>query len=86
MSYAVGYVGVWSAGGYYFWIPMVAPFCGCLFGGLLYDVFVYTGPESPVNNPWIGIPLTYRAWRRRAVRRGLMKRKETGGDVEKGRQ
>lgn len=28
---------------------MVAPFCGCLFGGFLYDVFIYTGPESPIN-------------------------------------
>ncbi|PQE06256.1 hypothetical protein CJF30_00005219 [Rutstroemia sp. NJR-2017a BBW] len=87
MSYAVGYRGVWSAGEYYFWIPMVAPFCGCLFGGLLYDVFVYTGPESPVNKRWIGIPITYKAWRRRAARRSLMKRKETeGDDIEKGRR
>jgi len=55
MSYAVGYgPEVWSAGGYYFWIPMVAPFCGCAFGGFLYDLFIYTG-ESPVNTPWLGL-------------------------------
>jgi aquaglyceroporin related protein len=55
MSYAVGYGhDVWSAGGYYFWIPMVAPFCGCVFGGVVYDVFVYTGP-SPINSPWLGL-------------------------------
>lgn len=55
MSYAVGYPSeVWSAGGYYFWIPMVAPFLGCAFGGFLYDVFIYTG-ESPVNTPWLGL-------------------------------
>ncbi|KAF2721676.1 aquaporin [Polychaeton citri CBS 116435] len=55
MSYAVGYGHeVWSAGGYYFWIPMVAPFCGCLFGGILYDVFIFTGP-SPINTPWFGL-------------------------------
>jgi len=54
MSYAVGYGhDVWSAGGYYFWIPMVAPFCGCTFGALLYDLFIYTGPESPMNLPWL---------------------------------
>ncbi|KAI9717821.1 MAG: hypothetical protein M1812_004550 [Candelaria pacifica] len=54
MSYFVGYGHeVWSAGGYYFWIPMVIPFLGCAFGGLLYDLFIYTG-ESPVNTPWIG--------------------------------
>lgn len=54
-SYIVGYgPEVWSAGGYYFWIPMVAPFCGCFFGALLYDIMVYTGP-SPVNTPWFGL-------------------------------
>ena len=56
MSYIVGYGHeVWSAGGYYFWIPMVAPFLGCAFGGFLYDVFIYTGPESPINTPWLGL-------------------------------
>ncbi|WPG99998.1 Hypothetical protein R9X50_00282200 [Acrodontium crateriforme] len=55
MSYAVGYGHeVWSAGGYYFWIPMVAPFFGCLFGGILYDLFLFTGP-SPINTPWFGL-------------------------------
>lgn len=33
---------------------MVAPFFGCLFGGFLYDVFLYTG-ESPINTPWMGL-------------------------------
>lgn len=47
MSYALGYGHeVWSAGNYYFWIPMVAPFFGCLFGGWLYDVFIFTGISS----------------------------------------
>lgn len=56
MSFVIGYGHeVWSAGGYYFWIPMVAPFGGCTFGALLYDFFVYTGPESPINRPWLGI-------------------------------
>ena len=55
MSYAVGYGHeVWSAGGYYFWIPMVAPFLGCMFGGILYDLFIYTGP-SPINTPYFGL-------------------------------
>ena len=55
MSYAVGYGHeVWSAGNYYFWIPMVAPFLGALFGGLLYDIFIYTGP-SPINTPYLGL-------------------------------
>lgn len=31
---------------------MVAPFMGTLFGGMLYDVFLYTGEVSPINTPW----------------------------------
>lgn len=33
---------------------MVAPFFGTLFGGFLYDVFLYTG-ESPINSPYFGL-------------------------------
>ncbi|VUC23231.1 unnamed protein product [Clonostachys rosea] len=55
VSYIVGYGhDVWSAGGYYFWIPMVAPFFGTAFGAFLYDIFMYTGKDSPVNTPWWG--------------------------------
>jgi len=55
VSYMLGYGHeVWSAGHYYFWIPMVAPFFGCLFGGWLYDVFLFTG-DSPINTPWMGL-------------------------------
>ena len=32
----------------------VSPFLGCLFGGILYDVFIYTGP-SPINTPYFGL-------------------------------
>ena len=35
---------------------MVSPFCGCLAGGFLYDVFLYTGDDSPVNTPYWGFP------------------------------
>ncbi|EXJ90775.1 aquaglyceroporin like protein, other eukaryote [Capronia coronata CBS 617.96] len=55
VSYMIGYGHeVWSAGGYYFWIPMVAPFCGATFGGWLYDMFLFTG-ESPINTPYMGL-------------------------------
>ncbi|KAF7195911.1 Aquaporin-3 [Pseudocercospora fuligena] len=54
MIAALGYSGVWSAGGYYFWVPIVAPFCGAVVGAFLYDVFIYTG-ETPVNTPWLGL-------------------------------
>lgn len=55
MSFFLGYGhDVWAAGGYYFWIPMVAPFLGTCFGGFLYDVFMFTG-ESPINTPFMGL-------------------------------
>lgn len=55
VSYIFGYGReVFSAGGYYFWIPIVAPFCGCVAGGGLYDLFIYTG-ESPINSPYLGV-------------------------------
>jgi len=55
MSYFLGYGHeVWSAGNYYFWIPMVAPFLGCTFGGFLYDLMLFTG-ESPINMPYMGL-------------------------------
>jgi aquaglyceroporin related protein, other eukaryote len=55
MSYFLGYGHeVWSAGDYYFWVPMVAPFFGCAFGGWLYDMFLFTG-ASPINTPYLGL-------------------------------
>jgi aquaglyceroporin related protein len=33
---------------------MVAPFLGCLFGGFLYDTFVFTG-KTPINSPVLGL-------------------------------
>lgn len=55
VSYMIGYGhNVWAAGGYYFWVPMVAPFFGCTFGGFLYDMLIFTG-ESPINTPYLGL-------------------------------
>jgi len=55
MSYMLGYgPHVWTAGNYYFWVPMVAPFFGCTFGGWLYDMFLFTG-ESPINTDCVGL-------------------------------
>lgn len=65
VSYMIGYGSeVWSAGGYYFWIPMVAPFFGTLAGGALYDLFMYTGERS-INSPWLGIDRLF--WPHRSV-------------------
>jgi aquaglyceroporin related protein, other eukaryote len=64
MSYFLGYGNeVWSAGNYYFWVPMVAPFFGCMFGGFLYDLCIYTGLDSPLNQPDFGISRYTTAWR-----------------------
>ncbi|RVX71529.1 hypothetical protein B0A52_05101 [Exophiala mesophila] len=53
-TYFVGYGReVWTAGDYYFWVPMICPFIGCTFGGFLYDALIYTG-DSPINTPWMG--------------------------------
>ena len=55
-SYALGYgPKVWSAGGYYFWIPIVCPVIGCTLGGFLYDFLIFTGADSPINMPAMGI-------------------------------
>ncbi|VVT55690.1 uncharacterized protein SAPINGB_P004693 [Magnusiomyces paraingens] len=55
-SYILGYgPKVFTAGGTYFWIPIVCPVIGCTFGGFLYDLFIYTGTESPINQPYFGI-------------------------------
>jgi aquaglyceroporin related protein len=76
MSYGLGYGhDVWSAGGYYFWIPMVAPFLGCAFGGIMYDVFLFTGP-SPINTPWFGLKELLRP--RAAIADRIRQQKEEG--------
>ncbi len=76
MSYAVGYGNeVWSAGGYYFWIPMVAPFAGCLFGGFLYDVFLFTG-ESPINTPYLGLGYFFKP--KKAIEERLERQRRDG--------
>ncbi|CAG8308608.1 unnamed protein product [Penicillium salamii] len=55
-SYMIGYGHeVWAAGNYFFWVPMVAPILGCTFGGWIYDLFLYTGMDSPIHTPWMGI-------------------------------
>ena len=40
---------------------MVAPFFGCLFGGWLYDMFLFTG-ESPINTPVMGLDVWEHAY------------------------
>ena len=43
---------------------MVAPFCGCLAGGGLYDLLMYDGTDSPINQPYLGFDRFFRPSRR----------------------
>ncbi|KAG7138627.1 Aquaporin-3 like protein [Verticillium longisporum] len=55
VAFMLGYgTEVWTSGHHYFWVPIVAPACDCLFGGFLYDIFIFTG-ESPINEPMFGL-------------------------------
>ena len=51
--YAVGFHRklLWVKYAHYFWVPLIVPFIGALFGGLIYDICIYQGHESPVNWP-----------------------------------
>ncbi|KAL4940310.1 hypothetical protein BDV06DRAFT_213569 [Aspergillus oleicola] len=66
VSYMLGYGSeVFRAGRYYFWVPIVAPFLGCSFGGWLYDMFLYVGQDSPMNTPYLGLGRFARPIRRK---------------------
>ena len=74
LSYILGYgPEVWTAGNYYFWVPIIASFLECIFGGFLYNAFIYTGPESPIKSPWMGL--------KRLVRPELPRRKRAKSAV-----
>lgn len=36
---------------YWIWCPVIAPIMGAQAGALIYDVFLYTGKDSPINKP-----------------------------------
>ncbi|CCH44822.1 Glycerol uptake/efflux facilitator protein [Wickerhamomyces ciferrii] len=46
---------LFTAGNYYFWVPLVIPLIGCLLGGLIYDVLIYQGHDSPLNRADFGM-------------------------------
>lgn len=48
-------------------VPLIAPFVGCTFGAWLYDLFLYTGLDSPINTPWMGIKRLFGPWHRKQV-------------------
>jgi len=44
---------IWTyRNGYFAYVAIVAPICGAVFGGFFYDLFIFSGPESPLNRPW----------------------------------
>ncbi|CCF59931.1 hypothetical protein KAFR_0I01500 [Kazachstania africana CBS 2517] len=51
--YAAGFdrAVLWESNHHYFWVPMCVPYIGAVTGGLIYDICVYQGHESPVNWP-----------------------------------
>ncbi|KAF9899385.1 hypothetical protein BX616_003071, partial [Lobosporangium transversale] len=42
--------GAFSRQGWYFWVPIVAPFTGALGGAFIYDLLIYSSGPSPLNN------------------------------------
>lgn len=40
--------------------------------GFLYDVFIYTGPDSPINTPWWGLRDLFKGGRFGGDGRGLV--------------
>jgi aquaglyceroporin related protein len=52
----VGYPSeLFTAYSHYFWVPVVIPIIGCLTGGFFYDLFIYQGLDSPLNQKDLGI-------------------------------
>ncbi|KAL4873969.1 hypothetical protein BDV12DRAFT_191838 [Aspergillus spectabilis] len=49
---ALGYGGNLFMNPYWFYGPWAGSLCGAGVGGFLYDFFIFTGGESPVNYPW----------------------------------
>lgn len=62
--YSVGFSRklLWTSHHHFFWVPMTAPFVGALTGGLVYDVLIYQGHESPVNWPFSLYKEMFQRW------------------------
>ncbi|KAK5072068.1 Protein kinase domain-containing protein ppk32 [Lithohypha guttulata] len=53
------------ADGYWFRVNWIAPICGTVLGGFLYDSMIFIGGESPVNYPAERIGRAVRKWVKR---------------------
>jgi aquaglyceroporin related protein len=49
---ALGYPNELFLNAYWFYGPWVGATAGAFAGAFLYDFFIFTGGESPVNYPW----------------------------------
>jgi aquaglyceroporin related protein len=51
-----------------------------MFGGLLYDFFIYTGP-SPINTPWLGLKRILKPSEAIKARKERTRRNKAAGTV-----
>jgi aquaglyceroporin related protein len=56
VAWWVGYGKATFSTGWWAYGPVAAGLLGCLFGALIYDVFIFVGGESPVNYQWPTTP------------------------------
>ncbi|KAK9475342.1 aquaporin-like protein [Dipodascopsis tothii] len=56
---------IFSAGDYYFWVPIVSPICGGLVGGAFFEIFLHSDHMSPIGRH----KLKYEAYSRQLARR-----------------
>lgn len=62
---ALGYGGQIFRNGWWVYGPIVATILGAIFGGFLYDFFIFVGGESPVNYPRKRMKRAGRKWQHR---------------------
>ncbi|SCU93394.1 LADA_0G02850g1_1 [Lachancea dasiensis] len=72
---------LWKAHHHYFWVPIVAPFCGTLLGGTVYDICIYQGHESFLNWPFSLIKTKFRRLWTLRPRFYKKERNDDGSDI-----
>lgn len=75
---------------WWIWGPWVADIFGGLFGAFMYDMFIFTGGESPVNYPPGRIRRalhinSVKLWKRLARAEPQKNSRDIEADVEEGR-
>ncbi|PYH89958.1 MIP transporter [Aspergillus ellipticus CBS 707.79] len=75
---ALGYGRALFTNPYWFYGPFVGAISGAFGGGFLYDFFIFTGGESPVNYPWERTERAMRKSKMKWARRLRLSRKDDG--------